>query len=494
MVDVVEVEESGERAGDAGGGGFFGHPVGLANLFGVELWERFSFYGMVGILAYYLYYSVSRGGLGMPEGASVGMVGAYGGLVYLCTVVGGWVSDRVLGMERTVLVGGCVIVAGHGALALVPGIGGVGVGLVLVAVGSGCLKANASSLLGTLYREGDPRVAGGFTVFYLGVNLGAFAGPLLTGLLQVNWGFHAGFGAAAVGMSVGLAQYVIFRRNLGNAGKDIANHLPRKSVGRVVGFVVLGIVIIAVALFSGLLNVGNLSDVTVVGIAVVSVFSFAVILRDRQLTDVDRGRVWAFASLYLANAVFWMLFQQLFTVLAVYSDRRVDWRIFGWRAPASWLGSAEPVWVILLSPVFAVLWTKWGTRAPSTPSKFAYGVLGIGIAFWMLAPLALIPGRGVPAVLVILILLVFAISELLLSPTGLAVTTQLAPEKYRSHMMALNFLSVGLGTALSGWAARYYAPEHEMAYFGVTGTIAVLAGVSTMALTPYIRRQMAGVH
>ncbi len=190
----------------------FGHPIGLTNLFGVELWERFSFYGMLTILGYYLYYSVTDGGLELPKTTATGIVGAYGGLVYLSTVLGGWIADRVLGMERTVFYGGVVVMFGHIALAILPGLTGVGVGLVLVALGSGALKANASSLLGTLYEKGDPRCDGGFTLFYLGINLGAFIGPLITGLLQTRIGFHWGFGAAAVGMALGLAQYVFFRQ------------------------------------------------------------------------------------------------------------------------------------------------------------------------------------------------------------------------------------------------------------------------------------------
>src|SRR5690606_27928986 len=209
----MTIREQGDRRP------FFGHPVGLTNLFGVELWERFSFYGMLTILGYYLYYSVTDGGLGLPQSTATGIVGAYGGLVYLSTVLGGWIADRVLGMERTVFYGGIVVMAGHIALAVLPGMAGVGVGLVLVGLGSGALKANASSLLGTLYAKGDPRADGGFTLFYLGINLGAFAGPLITGLLQTRVGFHWGFGAAAVGMALGLAQYVFFRRNLGAAGK-----------------------------------------------------------------------------------------------------------------------------------------------------------------------------------------------------------------------------------------------------------------------------------
>ncbi|MBF6476666.1 peptide MFS transporter, partial [Nocardia cyriacigeorgica] len=272
MSDAVKIEQSpAERT-------LFGHPIGLTNLFGVEMWERFSFYGMLTILGYYLYYSATEGGLGMDQDTAVGIVGAYGGLVYLSTVLGGWVADRLLGMERTVFYGGVVVMAGHIALAVLPGLAGVGVGLVLVALGSGALKANASSLLGTLYPHGDPRTDGGFTLFYLGINLGAFVGPLLTGLLQREWGFHAGFGAAAIGMGLGLAQYVVFRRNLGTAGRNVPDPLPPSAIGKVLGLVAAAAVIVAVAAFTGLVTLDNLSDVTTGVIAVASVVYFVVML------------------------------------------------------------------------------------------------------------------------------------------------------------------------------------------------------------------------
>ncbi|AVH22249.1 peptide MFS transporter [Nocardia cyriacigeorgica] len=488
MSDAVKTERSpAERT-------LFGHPIGLTNLFGVEMWERFSFYGMLTILGYYLYYSATEGGLGMDQDTAVGIVGAYGGLVYLSTVLGGWVADRLLGMERTVFYGGVVVMAGHIALAILPGLAGVGVGLVLVALGSGALKANASSLLGTLYSHGDPRTDGGFTLFYLGINLGAFVGPLLTGLLQREWGFHAGFGAAAIGMGLGLTQYVVFRRNLGTAGRTVPDPLPPSAIGKVLGVVAAAAVIVAVAAFAGWVTLDNLSDVTTGVIAVASIVYFVVMLIDRKVSAVERSRVRAFIPLFIANAVFWSLFQQIFTVLAVYSDERMDWNIFGWTAPSSWIGSVEPVWIIALSPLFALMWTKLGSRAPSTPRKFAFGVIGMGVAFWLFTPMSQTTGRAVPALVVLFIMGVFAVSELLISPIGLAVTTQLAPEVFRAQMMALYFFSVGLGTSMSGTLARYYDPAHEFAYFGIIGAVAILAGLVVAGLSPWVSRHMEGVH
>ena len=472
----------------------FGHPVGLVNLFGVELWERFSFYGMLTILGYYLYYSLADGGLGLPKTTATGIVGAYGGFVYLSTVLGGWMADRVLGMERTVFYGGVVVMCGHISLALIPGLTGVAVGLVLIALGAGALKANASSLLGTLYEDGDPRRDGGFTLFYLGINLGAFAGPLITGLLQTQLGFHYGFGAAAIGMALGLTQYVVFRRNLGEHGRTVPHPLSGQALGRAVVLAAVVLGAIGVGFATGVVRLANLSQVTTLLIIVASVAYFATMLTSGRVSTIERTRVRAFIPLFIANAVFWSLFQQIFTVLAVYSDERINWSIFGWTAPSSWVGSMEPVWIILLSPVFAVMWTKLGRRAPTTPRKFAYGVIGMGLAFLLFLPLAGTSGKSVPALAVAAILGAFAIAELLLSPIGLSVTTQLAPNAFRSQMMALYFFSVGLGTAMSGVLARYYDPAHEAAYFGIIGTAAIAVGVVVWLLAPRISTLMEGVH
>ena len=472
----------------------FGHPIGLVNLFGVEMWERFSFYGMLTILAYYLYYSVTDGGLALPQSTATGLVDAYGGLVYLSTVLGGWVADRLLGMERTVFYGGVVVMAGHIALAVVPGLAGVGVGLVLVALGSGALKANASSLLGTLYDKGDARADGGFTLFYLGINLGAFVGPLITGLLQTHVGFHYGFGAAAVGMALGLGQYVVFRRNLGDHGRHVPNPLPRNRIAVYAGILAGALVVVAVVLATGLVTLANLSQVTTGVIVAASVAYFAVMLTSSKVQPVERTRVRAFIPLFIANAVFWSLFQQIFTVLAVYSDERLNWSIFGWTAPSSWIGSIEPVWIILLSPVFAVMWTRLGNRAPSTPREFGYGVIGMGAAFLLFLPTAGTTGKAVPALLIVGVMAAFAVSELMLSPIGLAVTTQLAPEAFRAQMMALYFFSVGLGTSMSGVLAGYYDPANEFAHFGIIGAVAIVAGVVVLVISGWVSRLMEGVH
>ena len=231
----------------------------------------------------------------------------------------------------------------HISRAVRPGRAGVGAGLGLIALGSGALKANASSLLGTPYEKGDPRADGGFTLFYLGINLGAFVGPLITGLLQTNLGFHVGFGAAAVGMAFGLVQYVAFRRNLGAAGKQAPNPLPASARGRAAGIGIVVLLVIVGVLASGLVTLAGLARVTTIVIVLASIAYFAVMLTSKKVTGLERSRVRAFIPLFIANAAFWSLFQQIFTALAVYSDERMDWNIFGWTAPSSWIGAEEPI-------------------------------------------------------------------------------------------------------------------------------------------------------
>lgn len=472
---------------------FFGHPLGLANLFGVEMWERFSYYGMLGILPIYLYYSVAKGGLAMPEATATSIVGAYGGLVYLSTIAGAWVADRLLGAERTLFYSAVLIMLGHIALALLPGYLGVGVGLVCVALGSGGLKGNATSVVGTLYGEHDERRDGGFSLFYMGINLGAFVGPLLTGLAQSTVGFHLGFGLAAVGMALGLIQYTLGRKNLPASAREVPNPLPAKNWPLAVGALVVVVALILVALFTGLVTAANLSDVVVWIVAIAAVIYFAVILTSRKITAIERKRVLSFIPMFIASAAFWALYQQQFTVVEVYSDKRLDRNLFGWQMPVSWVQSINPIFIIVLAPVFAALWTKLAARQPSTPIKFALGTAVMGVAFLLFLPMAGGGPNSAPLLGLIGILLVFTVAELMLSPVGLSLSTKLAPEVFQTQMVALFFLSVSLGTALSGSLAQYYSPDNETPYFGILGGVAVVIGLLLALISPFVRKLMAGV-
>jgi POT family proton-dependent oligopeptide transporter len=472
---------------------FFGQPRVLANLFGVERWERFSFYGMQGILLIYLYYSAARGGLGIDQDTATSIVGAYGGSVYLATVIGAWLADRMLGPERVLFFSAILVMAGHVCLAVIPGVAGVAAGLILIALGSGGVKATATSLVGSLYAPGDDRRDAGFSLFYLGINLGALIGPLLTGLLQKELGFHYGFALAAVGMAIGLIQYSIGRKHLTGPAREVANPLPaaRRPLVAVAAAVV--VVLIAVLALTGLIPASRLSTIVVVLSILAAVSYFAVILSSKRIDGTERRRVIAFIPMFIASAAFWSLYQQQFTVVTVYSDQRLDRDLFGWTMPVSWVQSINPVFIIVLSGVFAALWTRLGPRQPSTPAKFGLGTIVMGVAFLLFLPFAGGGPNSVPLLGLAGILFVFTIAELLLSPVGLSLSTKLAPEAFRTQMVALFFLSVALGTAMSGTLAGYYSEDNEVPYFGILGAIAIVLGAVVLAISPMLRRLMGGV-
>jgi POT family proton-dependent oligopeptide transporter len=472
---------------------FFGQPRVLANLFGVELWERFSFYGMQGILLIYLYYETSRGGLGINQDTATSIVGAYGGSVYLATVVGAWLADRLFGPERVLFGSAVLVMCGHLCLALIPGLGGVASGLVLIALGSGGVKATATAIVGTLYEPGDDRRDAGFSLFYLGINLGALVGPLLTGLLQKDAGFHWGFGLAAAGMAIGLIQYAIGRRALTGQAREVANPLPPRRRPVVIVVAAAVVVVVAVLALTGLIPAAHLSTIVVVLSIVAAIAYFGLILTSRRIDEVERKRVYAFIPMFIASAAFWSLYQQQFTVVTVYSDKRLDRDLFGWTMPVSWVQSINPVFIIVLSGVFAALWTRLGNRQPSTPVKFATGTIVMGVAFLLFLPFSGSGPGGVPLLGLTGIILVFTVAELLLSPVGLSLSTKLAPRAFPTQMVALFFLSVALGTAMSGTLATYYSEDHEVAYFGILGAIAVVLGLALLAVSRPLSRLMGGV-
>ncbi|KUL22807.1 peptide MFS transporter [Actinoplanes awajinensis] len=472
---------------------FFGQPRPLANLFGVELWERFSFYGMQGILLIYLYYSTADGGLGIREGTATSIVGAYGGAVYLSTILGAWTADRLLGPERVLFLSAVLVMCGHIALAVLPGLTGVSVGLVMIAIGSGGVKANATSLVGSLYDEHDERRDAGFSLFYLGINLGALAGPLLTGLLQKNAGFHFGFGLAAIGMAIGLVQYSMGRRRMPATAREVPNPLPHRSRLMVAVAGIAAIAAVTLLAVTGVLSADRLANVVVIVSAAAAVGYFTVILTSRHITAVERRRVLAFIPMFLASAAFWSLYQQQFTVVTIYSDQRLDRNVLGWEMPVSWVQSINPVFIIVLSGVFAGIWTRLGDRQPSTPVKFAAGTAIMGVAFLLFLPLAGGGPSSAPLLALTGILLVFTVAELLLSPVGLSLSTKLAPRVFHTQMVALFFLSVALGTALSGTLAGYYSADHETAYFGILGAVAIVLGLSLALAAKPISRLMNGV-
>lgn len=472
---------------------FFGHPLPLAQLFGLEMWERFSYYGMTGILALYLYFSVSEGGVGLAQPTALAIVGAYGGAVFLATVLGSWVADRLLGSETVLFWSAVVIMAGHIALALLPGLSGVAVGLVLVALGSGGLKATASAVVGSLYSEQDSRREAGFSIFYMGVNIGALLGPLLTGLLQKTIGFHIAFGLAALGMAIGLGIYLTGRKNLPSSAGFAVNPLPRRQLWVLPASLLAVIVVVTVLWKSGLMNGDNLATWTVCVSAGAAVAYFTVILRSRQTTSVEKSRTLAFIPYFIASAAFWSLYQQIFNVMTAYSETQMNRTILGWEFPINWIQLIPPIFVIALAPVASAIWLKLGDRQPSSYVKAGISLAIIGGAYLLFLPYAHAESNATPLLWVVLIMALFVVAELLLSPIGLSLSTRLAPKAFTSQMIALFYLSSGVGTALSGVFSTYYDAHNQAPYWTTLGLASIVLGAVVLAVAKPFTRLMRGV-
>lgn len=472
---------------------FFGHPLPLMQLFSLELWERFSYYGMNGILALYLYFQVSEGGLGMSQPTAIGIVGAYGGAVFLATILGAWIADRVAGAERVLFYSAIIIMAGHICLAFVPGYAGVAGGLILVALGSGGLKANASALVGELYEEKDPRRDSGFTIFYMGVNIGALLGPLITGLLQKEIGFHVGFGAAAVGMALGLAIYATARKALPEESRHPVNPLPQSKLVLFFAAIVLVVVIVVIAWMTGVVNPDNLAWWTAGISAGAAACYFAVMMTSPQANAEERSRVLAFIPFFVTSVVFWSLYQQVFGVLTAYSDTQLNRTILGWEFPINWIQLIPALFVIIFAPVFATVWMKLGVRQISTPVKAGLSLVIIGIAYLLFLPFATAGANQTPLLWVMLIMMLFVFAELLISPVGLSFSTKVAPKVFQSQMIAVFFLSSGVGTALSGVLGGYYNAANQVPYWTALGFASIILGLLALTLTKPMLKALRGV-
>ena len=372
--------------------GFFGHPKGLFTLFFTEFWERFSYYGMRAILVYYMYYEVSNGGLGLDKTVALSIVSIYGSLVYMSGIIGGWLADRVFGTSKAIFYGGIFIMLGHIALAIPGNITLFFVSMILIVIGTGLLKPNVSSVVGDIYPENDNRRDAGFSIFYMGINLGAFISPLIVGSLMKT-SFHLGFGVAAVGMFFGLLIFVLTKKkSLGLAGTQVANPLQpseKKRVFSIFAIVAVAIgILVAIAIPQGWLTFESfILIVGILGFLIPTVY-FVVMYRSPKTNDVERSRIIAFIPLFLASVVFWAIAEQGSTILAVYADTRTNLNIFGYQISPAFFQSFNPLFIITMAPVFAWLWMKLGDRQPNIPQKFSLGLLFAGLSFIVI----LLPG------------------------------------------------------------------------------------------------------
>lgn len=481
--------------------GFFGHPRGLATLFFTEFWERFSYYGMRALLILFMTAAVAQGGLGFDAKRAGAIYGLYTAAVYLLALPGGWLADQLLGQRRAVFLGGCIIALGHFSLAL-HSLTFFYLGLFLIVVGTGLLKPNVSTMVGELYPEGGARRDAGFSIFYMGINLGAFVAPLVCGTLgqRVNW--HLGFAAAGIGMVTGLIQYSLGSKYLGqvgllpNAGDDPA--LRRRTLSILGGAAVAVAVLIAAAVFSGI------AIQAIAGAAGGIILALAVVYLLFQLfagglDPTEKKRMIVIFVLFLFSTLFWSGFEQAGSSLTLFAQRLTNLNVFGWAMPASWLQSVNPILIIALAPVFAWLWVALSRRAvePSAPAKFSLGLillgLGFGVMVWA-SILTINQTKQVGPQWLVLTYLLHTCGELCLSPVGLSTVTKLAPHRKVGQMMGIWFMSLSLGNLIGGLVAGRFEILPLPQLFGAVFATTAGAGLILALFIKPIRRMMGDVH
>ncbi|HET6778551.1 MAG TPA: peptide MFS transporter [Gemmatimonadales bacterium] len=494
---------------------FFGHPRGLSTLFFTEMWERFSYYGMRALLILFMTAPVAAGGLGFDTATAGPIYALYVSSVYLLSVPGGWVADRVLGLRRTVFVGGVIIMLGHICLAI-PSITTFYLGLALIATGTGLLKSNVSVLVGKLYGADDVRRDAGYSIYYVGINTGAFIAPVITGWLAQSEGFkrilasagispetswHWGFGAAAVGMFLGLVQYTMGGKYLSPDGLHPVRPSDPAAAARVdrqvrmVGWgafvaVLLGVVLV----LSGMVGFDPAAisrNFSLVLIAVTVGF-FAWLFLSRGWSREERKQLVVIAVLFAAATVFWMAYEQAGSTLNLFADRSTDNRILGRAFPPSWYQSLPPLFIILFAPVFAAIWIRLGRRNPSSPAKFALGLFLLGLGFAVMIGAASVAASGVrvsPMWLVVSYLLQ-TLGELCLSPVGLSAMSTLAPVRIAGLVMGVWFLALSVGNYLAGMASSFYESMPLPRLFTIVTATALVAALVLALLVRPIQRMM----
>jgi proton-dependent oligopeptide transporter, POT family len=476
---------------------FLGHPRGLATLFLTEMWERFSFYGMRSILVLFLAAPAAEHGLGLADGTAKALAGVYSAMVYLVTLPGGWIADRILGPRPSVLYGGVIIMLGHIAMAMPGGAGFVYLGLTLIIAGTGLLKPNIATLVGHLYGEDeDARRDAGFSIFYMGINLGAFLAPLVVGTLGQKVSWHLGFGVAAIGMALGLAQYVLGRRHLPGGGPsrrldDRERHHLHTAV-LAGSAAVAAIVLLGAA--TGTLTLDNITwAVAIVPLGVAVAYFAFMFFGSHEITSEERARLRAYVWLFAAASVFWMVYDQAATELTTFAQHKTDLSVAGWDVPSSWLQAINPIMVIVLAPAFAALWVRTGDRL-STPLKFTAAMVLVGLSFvvMMFAAAKASHGVRVSALWLVVTYLIQTTGELCLSPVGLSVTTKLAPRAFASQMIGLWYLAIAVGDAVGGQMTRLAGTVlSEPAYFLTLALLALVTGAALAAGIRPLRALMA---
>jgi POT family proton-dependent oligopeptide transporter len=435
--------------------GFFGHPRGLSTLFFTEMWERFSYYGMRAFLFLYMVTPAAAGGLGFSDANAASIYGTYTGSAWAAAILGGLIADRLLGQYRTVLLGGIIIALGHFTLAF-QALPFFYTGLALIAFGTGCLKPNISTLVGSLYPQGDTRRDAGFSIFYMGINTGAFFGPIIAGYLaqRVNW--HIGFACAGVGMTFGLIQYVVGRARLNEGISRLRQQSRRPAVSAAAG-------------------------------------SQTAEPASSGFTNDEWKRIGAIVIFFLAAMIFWAGYEQAGSTLNLFADRYTRVTLLGFSFPSSWFQSVPPVLLIILSPIFGWIWVKLGRREPSVPAKFAIGLLFMALAYAILIPaggMVSSTGGRVSPLWLLGFYFVAELGELCVSPVGLSAVTKLSPARIVGFMMGVFLLSNAGGNKLAGWAAGFISSMPLNQLFTYAAIAPFVAAIIMFAIAKPARRLM----
>jgi POT family proton-dependent oligopeptide transporter len=482
-----------------------GHPRALSTLFFTEMWERFTFYGMRALLVLFLVDAIGNGGYGLDDKTATAIYGLYTAAVFMAALPGGWIADRLIGAQRAVMVGGALMTLGN-LMLTIPGpkelfFGG----LVVIIMGVGLLKPNVSTLVADLYPEGGGRRDAGFTIFYMGINLGAFIGPLIAGWLAQRYGWRTGFLAAAIGLPFGLLQFWLSRHLFNGAGahpnrNDGGAGLARDWRRLYVALVVLAL--IAALLFSGVVHLdpARLAKGAAYVLVGMGFLYFLYLFLGAGLDAVERRRMIVVLVMFLAVASFWSGYEQAGSSLNLFAKRYIDRVVGGFEIPAGWFQSVQPAFVIMFAPLFSMLWVRLAQRNldPAAPLKFAFGLvlMGLGFLFMVVAANLVVGGASAPAYLLVLTYLLTVFGELCVSPVGLSTVTKLAPARLVGQMMGVWFLGSSLGKLMAGLIAGTFDPNDIAAMPGRYLDIVFYAcgvGAVLLLLSPRITRLMGGV-
>jgi proton-dependent oligopeptide transporter, POT family len=482
---------------------FFGHPRGLATLFFTEMWERFSYYGGRAILILYMPAAIAEGGLGMTVVKAAAVYGLYTAGVYLLALPGGWIADRLVGQRSAVFIGGTLIAAGNFSLAG-PGLPMFYVGLTLIILGTGMLKPNVSAIVGDLYPEGGARRDAGFSIFYMGINVGAFVSPLICGYLGENVNWHLGFAAAGIGMVLGLIQYRLGYTYLKDAGlyRDEARATRPDAVRKGmtgVGLVVAIAVVIMLLSRAGVMTLTMESAARATGVIIlaIAVLFFGSVLLFGGLEGAEKKRVVVIFLLFVGAALFWAGFEQAGSSMNLFAKELTNRNVLGWEVPASWLQSVNPLFIIVLAPVFGWLWVFLNSRElePPLPVKFGAGLILLGSGFFVMAWGATytVEGQLVSPAWLVSTYFLHTCGELSLSPVGLSSITKLSPKRYVGQMMGTWFMGAALGNLVAGLVAGLFETLPLPTLFSRVAFTVVIAGLFFVLFYKPIRNQMGGV-